>query len=100
MVGASADSVAMVEGEMSEVSETEMIEAIKIAHEAIKKQCAAQLKLAANIEKANPKREYCHETHDEELKELIKSATYDKVYAIAKQGLGKDVRKESFAAIA
>ncbi len=99
MVGASADSVAMVEGEMSEVSEAEMIEAIRIAHEAIKKQCAAQLELAAKIEKANPKREYCHETHDEELKERIKSATYDKVYTIAKQGLGKDARKESFAAI-
>ena len=99
MVGASADSVAMVEGEMSEVSEAEMIEAIRIAHEAIKKQCAAQLELAGKIEKANPKREYCHETHDEELKERIKSATYNKVYDIAKQGLGKDARKESFAAI-
>ena len=99
MVGASADSVAMVEGEMNEVSEAEMIDAIRIAHEAIKKQCAAQLELAAKIEKANPKRVYCHETHDKELKERIKSATYDKVYNIAKQGLAKDARKESFAAI-
>jgi polyribonucleotide nucleotidyltransferase len=99
MVGASADSVAMVEGEMNEVSEAEMIDAIRIAHEAIKKQCAAQLELAAKIEKANPKREYCHETHDKQLKERIKSATYDKVYNIAKQGLAKDARKESFAAI-
>ena len=64
MVGASADSVAMVEGEMNEVSEAEMIEAIKVGHEAIKVQCAAQLELAAKIEKANPKREYCHETHE------------------------------------
>ena len=99
MVGASADSVAMVEGEMNEVSEAEMIDAIRIAHEAIKKQCAAQLELAAKIDKANPKRVYCHETHDKELKERIKSATYDKVYNIAKQGLAKDARKESFAAI-
>ena len=55
MVGASADSVAMVEGEMNEVSENEMIEAIKTAHEAIKVQCQAQLNLAKKIEKSSPK---------------------------------------------
>ena len=72
MVGASADSVAMVEGEMSEVSEAEMIEAIKIGHEAIKVQCAAQLELAAKVGTSSEKREYCHETHDLDLKERIK----------------------------
>ena len=99
MVGASADSVAMVEGEMSEVSESDMIEAIKIAHDAIKVQCAAQLELAAKIKKANPKREYCHETHDEELREKVKKATYNKVYEVAKAGLGKDERSSRFTAV-
>ena len=99
IVGASADSVAMVEGEMSEVSEADMIEAIKIAHNAIKVQCTAQLELAAKIEKANPKREYCHETHDEELREKVKKATYNKVYEVAKAGLGKDERSSRFTAV-
>ncbi|HJM16362.1 MAG TPA: polyribonucleotide nucleotidyltransferase [Flavobacteriales bacterium] len=96
MVGASSDSVAMVEGEMSEVSEAEMIEAIKVGHEAIKIQCAMQTELASEIATSSPKREYCHETHDEELKERIKSETYDKVYAVAAEGLGKDERSTKF----
>ena len=96
MVGASADSVAMVEGEMSEVSEAEMIEAIKIGHEAIKVQCAAQLELAAKISSADKKREYCHETHDEELRKRIKAETYDSIYAVAKEGLNKDERSNKF----
>ena len=96
MVGASSDSVAMVEGEMSEVSEAEMIEGIKVGHEAIKIQCAMQTELASEIATSSPKREYCHETHDEELKERIKSETYDKVYAVADEGLGKDERSTKF----
>ena len=96
MVGASADSVAMVEGEMSEVSEAEMIEGIKVGHEAIKIQCAMQTELASEIATSSPKREYCHETHDEELKERIKSETYDKVYAVAAEGLEKDERSTKF----
>jgi len=76
-----------------------MIEAIKIAHDAIKVQCAAQLELAAKIKKANPKREYCHETHDEELREKVKKATYNKVYEVAKAGLGKDERSSRFTAV-
>ncbi|MAO02260.1 MAG: polyribonucleotide nucleotidyltransferase [Flavobacteriales bacterium] len=96
MVGASSDSVAMVEGEMNEVSEDEMIEAIKIAHDAIKKQCEAQIKLANKISTSSPKRTYCHENHDEELKTRIKKDTYDLVYNIASQGLSKDERKEKF----
>ena len=99
MVGASADSVAMVEGEMNEVSEGEMIEAIKVAHEAIKVQCAVQVELASEISSSTPKREYCHETHDEELRERIKNDTYDKVYAVAAEGLGKDERSKKFKAI-
>jgi len=96
MVGATHDSVAMVEGEMSEVSETEMIEAIKIAHDAIKDQCTAQLNLASKVSKSSPKREYSHETHDDNLRKEIREATYDKVYAVAKQGLGKDERSSKF----
>tara|TARA_B100000902_G_scaffold396015_1_gene455938 strand:- start:4746 stop:6881 length:2136 start_codon:yes stop_codon:yes gene_type:complete len=96
MVGASMDSVAMVEGEMNEVSEAEMIEAIKIGHEAIKLQCTAQLDLANKLGASSEKREYCHETHDEELKEKIKKDTYDSVYAVAAEGLGKDERSTKF----
>ena len=99
MVGASADSVAMVEGEMSEVSEVEMIEAIKIGHEAIKIQCAMQVELASEIAKSSPKREYCHENHDEDLKDRIKKETYDKVYSVAAEGLGKDERSTKFKAV-
>jgi len=99
MVGASSDSVAMVEGEMKEVSEAEMIEAIKVGHEAIKVQCATQTELAAEITTSSPKRGYCHETHDEELREKIRKETYDAVYAVAKEGLGKDERSTKFKAI-
>jgi len=81
---------------MSEVSEAEMIEAIKIGHEAIKVQCAAQLELANKVGASFEKREYCHEIHDEELKERIKKDTYDAVYAVAKKGLGKEERSIKF----
>ncbi len=99
MVGASADSVAMVEGEMSEVSEAEMIEAIKLGHEAIKVQCAAQLELANKVGVSAEKREYSHETHDSDLKARIKEETYDSVYAVAAEGLGKDERSVKFKAV-
>ena len=99
MIGASADSVAMVEGEMNEVSESEMIEAIKIGHEAIKEQCAAQLELAAKAEITSNKREYCHEIHDENLKTRIKKDTYNDVYAVASEGLEKTERSEKFKAV-
>ena len=99
MVGASADSVAMVEGEMNEVSEAEMVEAIKIAHEAIKVQCAAQLELAEKANVSSDKREYCHETHNEELRKRIKQETYDTVYAVASEGLEKHERSIRFKEI-
>ena len=99
MIGASADSVAMVEGEMNEVSESEMIEAIKIGHEAIKEQCAAQLELATKTDTSSNKREYCHEIHDEDLKIRIKKDTYDEVYAVASEGLEKTERSEKFKAV-
>ncbi len=92
MVGASHNSIAMVEGEMSEVSEKEMIDAIKIAHEAIKIQCDAQLKLAEKANIAKDKREYCHEVHNDALRQRILKETYDKIYKVASEGLSKNER--------
>ena len=98
MIGASADSVMMVEGEMDEVSEEEMVEAIKIAHEAIKVQCAAQVKLAEAFGKKEV-REYATEREDADLAEKINGMAYDKVYAIAKAGSSKQERTSAFAEI-
>lgn len=96
MIGATKESVVMVEGEMNEISEKEMVEAIAFGHEAIKAQIDAQLAMAAKVEKAQTKREYNHETHDEELRAEILEATYDDVYAVAKSGLPKHERSEKF----
>jgi len=98
MIGASADSVMMVEGEMDEISEEEMIEAIKFAHEAIKVQCAAQVKLAEAFGKKEV-REYEGERTDEDLAKKIHDLAYDKVYAVAKAGSAKHERSASFAEI-
>ncbi len=99
MVAATMENIMMVEGEMEEVSEGEMIEAIKIAHEAIKVQCAAQISLAEELGKT-VKREYCHETNDEELREKVFKETYDKVYEVAcKANPNKHERKNDFAAV-
>lgn len=99
MVGASIDSVAMVEGEMNEVSEEEMLEAIQYAHEAIKVQCQAQIELAELVGKT-VKRAYSHETHDEELRQRVYDATYAKAYEVAKRGrANKTERKEGFASV-
>ncbi|UBM61177.1 polyribonucleotide nucleotidyltransferase [Candidatus Sulfidibacterium hydrothermale] len=100
MVAASEDNIMMVEGELKEVSEKVMLEAIKVAHEAIKIQCQAQKELADMVEKAKTKREYCHETNDEELKKQVKEATYQKCYDIALQGNpDKHARSEAFKAV-
>lgn len=100
MVAASMDNINMVEGEMKEVSEETMLEALKIAHDAIKIQCQAQIDLAAMVEKANPKREYSHETHDEDLRKAVTEATYQKCYDIAMQGNpDKHWRMDSFQAV-
>ncbi len=98
MIGASADSVMMVEGEMDEISEEDMIEAIKFAHEAIKKQIDAQMKLADAFGRKEV-REYEQGTEDEELEKKIHELAYDKVYAVAKAGSAKHERSEAFAAI-
>jgi polyribonucleotide nucleotidyltransferase len=99
MVGASKDSIVMIEGEMSEISEKEMIDAILIAHDAIKKQIEAEERLAAKVGKSQPKREYCHETHDEELRTSIIDFSYQKIYDVAKTPSDKQVRSEKFEAI-
>ncbi|WP_417856614.1 polyribonucleotide nucleotidyltransferase [Xanthomarina gelatinilytica] len=98
MIGASADSVMMVEGEMDEISEEEMAEAIKFAHEAIKVQCAAQVKLAEAVGKKET-REYEPEREDEDLAKKIHEMAYDKVYAVAKAGSSKHERSTAFAEI-
>ncbi len=98
MIGASADSVMMVEGEMDEISEEEMAEAIKFAHEAIKVQCAAQVKLAEAFGKKEV-REYDPEREDEDLAKKIHDMAYDKVYAIAKAGSSKKERGLAFSEI-
>ena len=98
MIGASADSVMMVEGEMNEISEEEMTEAIKFAHEAIKVQCAAQIRLAEAFGKKEV-REYEGEREDEELAKKVHELTYDKVYAIAKAGSAKHERSAAFSEI-
>ncbi|GGA83721.1 polyribonucleotide nucleotidyltransferase [Flavobacterium palustre] len=98
MIGASMDSVAMVEGEMKEISEAEMIEAIKFAHEAIKVQIQAQQRLRAAV--GNPEyRTYEGEVEDEAVYAKVKAAAYDKCYAIAAEASGKSERGEKFAAV-
>ncbi|MET3731056.1 polyribonucleotide nucleotidyltransferase [Moheibacter stercoris] len=99
MVGATKTSIVMVEGEMKEITEKEMLEAISFAHEEIKKQIEAQERLAEKVGKAFPKREYSHEEHDEEIREKVWKECYDKVYEVAKQPSGKEERGEKFKAV-
>lgn len=99
MVGATKDSIVMVEGEMKEITEAEMIEAIQYAHEEIKIQIEAQERFAAKVASSLTKREYSHETHDEEIREKVWKETYDKVYAVAKTPSTKEERGENFKAV-
>ncbi len=99
MVAASMDNIMMVEGEMKEVQEADMLEAIRVAHEAIKVQCQAQLDLAAMVPASSPKREYCHEKHDEELKERMFKELYDAVYEVSKSCLPKHDRSDAWGKI-
>lgn len=94
MVGGTDDSVTMVEGQMQEVSEEEMIEAIEFAHQAIKQQIEAQKKLAERIEKSKVKRDYPKNEIDDDLFKLVEKEVYEKLYKIAKEGLGKQERSE------
>lgn len=99
MVGASIENILMVEGEMKEVSEDEMLEALKVAHEAIKVQCEVQIELTKATNKTE-KRTYSHEVHDENLREELWKLLYDKAYDVA--GLltaNKSERSNAFAKI-
>lgn len=98
VIGASEDSVMMVEGEMKEISEEEMTQAIKAAHEAIKVQCAAQVRLAESVGK-KATREYASEREDEALAKKIHDMVYDKVYQVAKSGSSKKERSSAFGEI-
>ena len=98
MVAATMDNIMMVEGEMKEVSEKEMLDAIKFAHEAIKEQCQIQMELAAAVNKE--KRTYCHEVNDEELRKDVWEKCYDKAYAVARQcNADKHLREKLFAEV-
>lgn len=98
MVAATYENIMMVEGEMKEVTEKDMLDAIKFAHEEIKKHCVAQKELMEEVGKVN-KREYCHEEDDEDLRNALVSYCYDKCYAIAKSQLGKHEREDAFSAL-
>ncbi|MDD3459030.1 MAG: polyribonucleotide nucleotidyltransferase, partial [Weeksellaceae bacterium] len=99
MVGATKSSIVMVEGEMHEISEREMLEAIEFAHTEIKKQIEAQERLAEKVGKSFPKREYSHEEHDEEIREKVWKECYDKVYNVAIHPSAKEERTEKFQAV-
>lgn len=98
IVAATIDNIMMVEGEMKEVSEKVMLDAIKVAHNEIKVQCQAQIELAEAVGK-NVKRAYCHEQNDETVRAAVVAATYDKVYEVAKSMSSKHERSEKFEAI-
>lgn len=98
MVGATLDNIMMVEGEMNEVQESEMLDAIKAAHEAIKVQCQVQMELMEACGKT-VKREYCHEVNDDDLRKDVHDKCYDKAYAVATSGTDKHQRADAFDAI-
>ena len=99
MVGASEDSVVMVEGEFDEISEEEMTDAIKFAHEEIKRQIDAQKKLVKQAGISSEKREYDGAEEDQELESEISEKVYQKSYDIAKKGLSKNERGELFGSL-
>ena len=100
MIAGTIDNIVMLEGEMHEISEAEMVEVIKVAHDAIKEQCQFQLDLAAEIPGSSPKREYSHEDHNDEVREKVMAFAYDKCKAVAMQGLAdKAKRAELFGAV-
>ena len=99
MVGATEENIMMVEGEMKEVSEQDLLQALKVAHEAIKPMCRLQKELEKETGK-DVKREYCHEVNDEELREEVKEACYEPAYRIAAEGnRDKHAREDAFMEI-
>ena len=99
MVGATEENIMMVEGEMKEVSEADLLQALKVAHEAIKPMCRLQKELMKELG-TDVKREYCHEVNDEELREQVKQECYSPAYAIAEAGdHDKHQREDAFTKI-
>ncbi len=98
MVGATEENIMMVEGEMDEVPESALLEALKAAHEAIKPMCRLQKELSAELGK-DVKREYCHEVNDEELRQQVKDECYQLAYDVTGQALEKHARAEAFEKI-
>ena len=98
MVGATEENIMMVEGEMKEVPESALLEALKVAHEAIKPMCQLQKELMKELG-TDVKREYCHEVNDEELREQVKKECYQPCYDITGQALDKHARAEAFEAV-
>jgi polyribonucleotide nucleotidyltransferase len=98
MVGATEENIMMVEGEMKEVSELDLLNALKAAHDAIKPQCRIQKELMKELG-TDVKREYCHEVNDDELKADIEAKCYQPAYDVTKQGLEKHARAEAFEKI-
>ena len=98
MVGATKDNIMMVEGEMNEVQEVDLLNALKAAHEAIKPMCVMQEELMKELG-TDIKREYCHEVNDDELKEQVKAECYQKAYDVVKQALEKHERADAFEKI-
>ena len=98
MVGATAENIMMVEGEMKEVQEVDLLNALKAAHEAIKPMCQLQEELMQELG-TKQKREYCHEVNDDDLKEQVKAECYQKAYDVVKQALEKQARAEAFEVI-
>jgi polyribonucleotide nucleotidyltransferase len=94
MIAGTASDITMVEGEMNECSENQMLEAIRVGHEAIKKQIQGQLDLASKVEKSKVKREYSHETHDEAFKQKVYDFCYPLIYDMAKSGSAKQERSD------
>jgi polyribonucleotide nucleotidyltransferase len=100
IIAGTMENICMVEGEMKEIQEAELVEIIKVAHEAIIEQCQFQLDLAKEVAKSSPKREYSHETHDEEIRAKVHAFSYEKCRDIARQGLAsKEKRAELFGAV-
>lgn len=99
IIAGTESSIVMVEGEMDEITEDEMVEAIETAHAAIRVHCQALNEFGAMVEKSQPKREYEHESNDEELAKAVMDACYQKCYDIAKNQLSKDERSEAFKSL-
>ena len=98
MVGASAENIMMVEGEMNEVSEQDLLDALKVAMNAIKPMCEVQVELSKELGK-DIKREFCHEINDDNLRELVRKECYEKAYEVVGQALEKHARAEAFEQI-